>query len=329
MPLTDDEIKKGITREYVPAWAANATNVLDGSKLSGTTSAKGYVFLSGTGGSAKGEEVYAQVSQGTQYLLNIDLFTPTYMAFNIVFKTSNSKIKNPVKKFYWTEDDEYGGLKTTSYLTNTNKVTISTNGGRIPILVEFQDNVEDIYIEKLEWTRTNSVTVKSFSLAPYTPSQAAIDARQNKALEGLKLAQNLQRDMTKQQQDFTTKLYDMSAGVIHLLRDEVAGSITHEIGFVMPSTDRLFKIYARTSFRGNLTILVNYATGIGDGLKTHRVKDTNLVTMSNPRNISSSIIKKSIFEDMPYSYRFGEVKVDVGDVESIVVFIDHINWKQG
>lgn len=329
MPLTDDEIKKGITREYVPAWAANATNVLDGSKLSGTTSNRGYVFLSGTGGSAKGEEVYAQVSQGTQYLLDIDLFTPTYMAFNIVFKTSNRKIKNPVKKFYWTEDDEYGGLKTTSYLTNTNKVTISTNGGRIPILVEFQDNVEDIYIEKLEWTRTNSVTVKSFSLAPYTPSQAAIDARQNKALEGLKLAQDLQRDMTKQQQDFTTKLYDMSAGVIHLLRDEVAGSITHEIGFVMPSTDRLFKIYARTSFRGNLTILVNYATGVGDGLKTHRVKDTNLVTMSNPRNISSSIIKKSIFEDMPYSYRFGEVKVDIGDVESIVVLIDHINWKQG
>lgn len=329
MPLTDDEIKKGITREYVPAWAANATNVLDGSKLSGTTSAKGYVFLSGTGGSAKGEEVYAQVSQGTQYLLDIDLFTPTYMAFNIVFKTSNRKIKNPVKKFYWTEDDEYGGLKTTSYLTNTNKVTISTNGGRIPILVEFQDNVEDIYIEKLEWTRTNSVTVKSFSLAPYTPSQAAIDARQDKALKGLELAQRLQGQMTEKNKEFTTKLYDMSAGVIHLLRDEVAGSITHEIGFVMPSTDRLFKIYARTSFRGNLTILVNYATGIGDGLKTHRVKDTNLVTMSNPRNISSSIIKKSIFEDMPYSYRFGEVKVDVGDVESIVVFIDHINWKQG
>lgn len=329
MPLTDAEIEKGITREYVPAWAANATNVLDGSKLSGTTSNKGYVFLSGTGGSAKGEEVYAQVSQGTQYLLDIDLFTPTYMAFNIVFKTSNNKIKNPVKKFYWTEDDEYGGLKTTSYLTNTNKVTISTNGGRIPILVEFQDNVEDIYIEKLEWTRTNSVTVKSFSLAPYTPSQAAIDARQNKALKGLELAQRLQGQMTEKNKEFTTKLYDMSAGVIHLLRDEVAGSITHEIGFVMPSTDRLFKIYARTSFRGNLTILVNYATGIGDGLKTHRVKDTNLVTMSNPRNISSSIIKKSIFEDMPYSYRFGEVKVDVGDVESIVVFIDHINWKQG
>lgn len=328
MPLTDAEIEKGLTREYVPAWAANATNVLDGSKLSGTTSNKGYVFLSGTGGSAKGEEVYAQVSQGTQYLLDIDLFTPTYMAFNIVFKTSNSKIKNPVKKFYWTEDDEYGGLKTTSYLTNINKVTISTNGGRIPVLVEFQDNVEDIYIEKLEWTRTNSVTVKSFSLAPYTPSQAAIDARQNKALEGLELAQRLQGQMTEKNKEFTTKLYDMSSGVIHLLRDEVAGSITHEIGFVMPSTDRLFKIYARTSFRGNLTILVNYATGLGDGLKTHRVKDTNLVTMSNPRNISSSIIKKSIFEDMPYSYRFGEVKVDVGDVESIVVLIDHINWSQ-
>ena len=328
MPLTDDEIKKGITREYTPAWAANAANVLDGSKLSGTSSAKGYVFLSGQGGSANGEEVYAQVSQGTQYLLDIDLFTPTYMMFNITFKTSNSKIRNPIKNFYWTDVDEYGGLKTTSRLSNTDSVNISTSGGREKIIVEFQDNVEDIYVQKLSWTRTNSVTVKSFSLAPYTPSQAAIDARQNKALEGLELAQRLQGQMTEKNKEFTTKLYDMSAGVIHLLRDEVAGSITHEIGFVMPSTDRLFKIYARTSFRGNLTILVNYATGIGDGLKTHRVKDTNLVTMSNPRNIRSSIIKKSIFEDMPYSYRFGEVKVDVGDVESIVVLIDHINWSQ-
>ena len=119
MPLTDEEIKKGLTREYLPAWSANATNVLDGSKLSGTTSSKVYVFLSGQGGSAKGEEVYAQVSQGTQYLLDIDLFTPTYMMFNITFKTSNSKIRNPIKNFYWTDVDEYGGLKTTSRLSNT------------------------------------------------------------------------------------------------------------------------------------------------------------------------------------------------------------------
>ena len=328
MPLTDAEIEKGITREYVPAWAANATNVLDGSKLSGTTSAKGYVFLSGTGGSAKGEEVYAQVSQGTQYLLDIDLFTPTYMAFNIVFKTSNSKIKNPVKKFYWTEDDEYGGLKTTSYLTNTNKVTISTNGGRIPILVEFQDNVEDIYIEKLEWTRTNSVTVKSFSLAPYTPSQASIDARQNKALEGLKLAQELQTQMTKKNAEFAKDIYNTSTGIFHLSRDQAAGSIQHRAGFVMPSYETTFRIYARTDFSGNFVVLVNYATGLGDGLRSYMIQESQLTLAKYPNdNVSSDIVKRSIFQGQDY-YKYYNLEIPNGDVESIIVFIDHIDWKR-
>ena len=328
MPLTDAEIQKGITREYVPAWAANATNVLDGSKLSGTTSAKGYVFLSGTGGSAKGEEVYAQVSQGTQYLLDIDLFTPTYMAFNIVFKTSNSKIKNPVKKFYWTEDDEYGGLKTTSYLTNTNKVTISTNGGRIPILVEFQDNVEDIYIEKLEWTRTNSVTVKSFSLAPYTPSQASIDARQNKALEGLQLAQKLQREMTDKNAEFAKEIYKASTGIIHLRREESAGSSTHGVGFVMPYRNTIFSIYTRTDFHGNLIILVDYATGLGDGLRIYRLDSSSLHLALNPNNnVSSSTVKNEIFKGEDH-YKYYNLDIAGGDVENIIVFVDHLDWNR-
>lgn len=328
MPLTDAEIQKGITREHVPAWAANATNVLDGSKLSGTTSAKGYVFLSGTGGSAKGEEVYAQVSQGTQYLLDIDLFTPTYMAFNIVFKTSNSKIKNPVKKFYWTEDDEYGGLKTTSYLTNTNKVTISTNGGRIPILVEFQDNVEDIYIEKLEWTRTNSVTVKSFSLAPYTPSQASIDARQNKALEGLQLAQKLQTQMTKKNSEFAKEIYKASTGIIHLRREESAGSSTHGVGFVMPYRNTIFSIYARTDFHGNLIILVDYATGLGDGLRIYRLDSSSLHLALNPNNnVSSQTVKNELFKGEDH-YKYYNLNIAGGDVENIVVFVDHLDWNR-
>lgn len=332
MPLTDAEIEKGLTREYIPAWAANATNVVDGSKLSGTSSARGYEFIGASGGQAKGEEIYAQVSPGTQYLFEIDLFSPVNTTVYFRLKCSNGKIAQVINKLMWLKKDEYGGYAVVKTNTNLHSVVISgsdtyENGYRY--LVEFKNGVEDVYVEQVSWTTSTSITVKSLSFAPYTPSQAAIDARQNKALEGLKLAQEIQEDMTKQQQEFSTKLYDMSAGVIHLLRDETAGSITHEIGFVMPSTDRLFKIYARTSFRGNLTILVNYATGLGDGLKTYRVRDTNLVTMNNPSNISSSIIKNSIFQDMPYSYRYGDVKVDVGDVESIVVLIDHINWKQG
>lgn len=324
MPLTDAEIEKGITREYLPAWAANATNVLNDSNTS-----RGYYFLGSKGGSAKGGEVYAQVSQGTQYLLDIELASSNYFVSRIVFKTSNSGIKNPIKKFYWTKRDEYGWLKTTTDKDDTNTVAFSSTGGRTSVLIEFKEDVEDICVDRLEWGSVDSMTVKRFTLAPYTPSQAAIDAQQNEALEGLKLAQDLQRDMVKQQQDFTTKLYDMSAGVIHLWRDEAAGSIAHEIGFTMPSTNRLFEIYARTSFHGNLTILVNYNKGVGDGLKTYRVKDSNLATMNNTEFIGSSIIKESLFADKPSSCRYGVVKVDIGDVESIVVLIDHDNWKQG
>lgn len=328
MPLTDAEIKKGITREYTPAWAANAANVLDGSKLSGTSSAKGYVFLSGQGGSANGEEVYAQVSQGTQYLLDIDLFTPTYMMFNITFKTSNSKIRNPIKNFYWTDVDEYGGLKTTSRLSNTDSVNISTSGGREKIIVEFQDNVEDIYVQKLSWTRTNSVTVKSFSLAPYTPSQAAIDARQNKALEGLDLAQKLQRQMTEKNADFAKEIYKASTGIIHLRREESAGSSTHGVGFVMPYRNTIFSIYARTDFHGNLIILVDYATGLGDGLRIYRLDSSSLHLALNPNNnVSSSTVKNELFKGEDH-YKYYNLNIAGGDVENIIVFVDHLDWNR-
>ena len=328
MPLTDEEIKKGLTREYLPAWAANATNVLDGSKLSGTTSSKGYVFLSGQGGSAKGEEVYAQVSQGTQYLLDIDLFTPTYMMFNITFKTSNSKIRNPIKNFYWTDVDEYGGLKTTSRLSNTDSVNISTRGGREKIIVEFQDNVEDIYVQKLSWTRTNSVTVKSFSLAPYTPSQAAIDARQNKALKGLELAQKLQTQMTEKNSEFAKEIYKASTGIIHLRREESAGSSTHGVGFVMPYRNTIFSIYARTNFHGNLIILVDYATGLGDGLRVYRLDSSSLHLALNPNNnVSSSTVKNELFKGEDH-YKYYNLNIAGGDVENIIVFVDHLDWNR-
>ena len=328
MPLTDEEIKKGLTREYLPAWAANATNVLDGSKLSGTTSSKGYVFLSGQGGSAKGEEVYAQVSQGTQYLLDIDLFTPTYMMFNITFKTSNSKIRNPIKNFYWTDVDEYGGLKTTSRLSNTDSVNISTRGGREKIIVEFQDNVEDIYVQKLSWTRTNSVTVKSFSLAPYTPSQAAIDARQNKALKGLELAQKLQTQMTEKNSEFAKEIYKASTGIIHLRREESAGSSTHGVGFVMPYRNTIFSIYARTNFHGNLIILVDYATGLGDGLRIYRLDSSSLHLALNPNNnVSSSTVKNELFKGEDH-YKYYNLNIAGGDVENIIVFVDHLDWNR-
>ena len=327
MPLTDDEIKKGITREYTPAWAANAANVLDGSKLSGTSSAKGYVFLSGQGGSANGEEVYAQVSQGTQYLLDIDLFTPTYMMFNITFKTSNSKIRNPIKNFYWTDVDEYGGLKTTSRLSNTDSVNISTSGGREKIIVEFQDNVEDIYVQKLSWTRTNSVTVKSFSLAPYTPSQAAIDARQNKALEGLKLAQEIQKDMTKQQQEFSTKLYETSTGVIHLKREESVASDNHGVGFRMPYRNTIFEIYTKKDFVGNIVVMVDYATGLGDGLRLFRIRAGDLILARDPNaNVSSAFVRRKLFSPGETYYKYYNLNIPSGDVDGILVFIDHLTW---
>ena len=324
MPLTDKEIENGITREYLPAWAANATNVLNGSDTG-----RGYSFLGSKGGSAKGGEVYAQVSQGTQYLLDIEMSSSESFLPTIFFKTSNSGIKSPIKRYYWTEKNKYGGLETTTYIDDTDSIALLPTGERTSIIVDFQDDVEDICVERLEWLYANSITVKRFTFAPYTPPQAAIDAQQNDVMNKLKDALEFEQETTKRLQDFTTKLYDMSAGVIHLLRDEAAGSLAHGVGFTMPSTNRLFEIYARASFHGNFTILVNYAKGLGDGLKTYRVKDSNLATVNNTDFIGSSIIKESLFADKPSSCRYGVVKVDVGDVESIVVLIDHDNWKQG
>ena len=332
MPLTDAEIQKGITREYVPAWAANAANVLDGNKLSGTGSARGYVFLGASGGSAKGEEVYAQVSPGTQYLFEIDVFSPVNTSIGFRLNCSNSKIDRPVKKFMWLEKDEYGGYKVTRSTLNNRTLTISSsdtyqNGYRY--LVEFKEGVEDIYVEQVTWTNSTSITVKSLSFAPYTPSQAAIDARQDKALEGLKLAQTLQRQMTQKQQEFTTKLYETSTGIVFLKRDEAAGSISHGVGFEMPSYNTTFKIYTRADFYGNLIVLVNYATGLGDGLKAYRVLKNNLTLAINPNaNVGSSIVRRAIFQGEDH-YKYYNLNIDSGDVENIIVFIEHITWGQG
>ena len=332
MPLTDAEIQKGITREYVPAWAANAANVLDGNKLSGTGSARGYVFLGASGGSAKGEEVYAQVSPGTQYLFEIDVFSPVNTSIGFRLNCSNSKIDRPVKKFMWLEKDEYGGYKVTRSTLNNRTLTISSsdtyqNGYRY--LVEFKEGVEDIYVEQVTWTNSTSITVKSLSFAPYTPSQAAIDARQDKALEGLKLAQTLQRQMTQKQQEFTTKLYETSTGIVFLKRNEAAGSISHGVGFEMPSYNTTFKIYTRADFYGNLIVLVNYATGLGDGLKAYRVLKNNLTLAINPNaNVGSSIVRRAIFQGEDH-YKYYNLNIDSGDVENIIVFIEHITWGQG
>lgn len=332
MPLTDAEIQKGITREYVPAWAANAANVLDGNKLSGTDSSRGYVFLGASGGSAKGEEVYAQVSPGTQYLFEIDVFSPVNTSIGFRLNCSNSKIDRPVKKFMWLEKDEYGGYKVTRSTLNNRTLTISSsdtyqNGYRY--LVEFKEGVEDIYVEQVTWTNSTSITVKSLSFAPYTPSQAAIDARQDKALEGLKLAQTLQRQMTQKQQEFTTKLYETSTGIVFLKRDEAAGSISHGVGFEMPSYNTTFKIYTRADFYGNLIVLVNYATGLGDGLKAYRVLKNNLTLAINPNaNVGSSIVRRAIFQGEDH-YKYYNLNIDSGDVENIIVFIEHITWGQG
>lgn len=331
MPLTDAEIKKGITREYTPAWAANAANVLDGSKMSGTDSARGYVFLGASGGKAKGEEVYAQVSPGTQYLFEIDVFSPVNTSIGFRLNCSNSKIDRPVKKFMWLEKDEYGGYKVTRSTLNNRTLTISSsdtyqNGYRY--LVEFKEGVEDIYVEQVTWTNSTSITVKSLSFAPYTPSQAAIDARQDKALEGLKLAQTLQRQMTQKQQEFTTKLYETSTGIVFLKRDEAAGSISHGVGFEMPSYNTTFKIYTRADFYGNLIVLVNYATGLGDGLKAYRVLKNNLTLAINPNaNVGSSIVRRAIFQGEDH-YKYYNLNIDSGDVENIIVFIEHITWGQ-
>lgn len=330
MPLTDAEIKKGITREYTPAWAANAANVLDGSKMSGTDSARGYVFLGASGGKAKGEEVYAQVSPGTQYLFEIDIFSPVNTTVIFRLKCSNPKITTPINKFMSLKKDEYGGYKVVNTRTNYRSIVISSsdtyeNGYRY--LVEFKEGVEDIYVEEVFWSNSTSITVKSLSFAPYTPSQAAIDARQDKALKGLELAQQLQTQMTEKNAEFTKEIYKTSTGIFHLNRDQAAGSISHKAGFVMPSYNTTFRIYARTDFSGNFVVLVNYATGLGDGLRSYLIQESQLTLAKYPNdNVSSSIVKRAIFQGENY-YKYYNLEIPSGDVESIIVFIDHVDWK--
>ena len=330
MPLTDAEIQKGITREYTPAWAANAANVLDGSKMSGTDSARGYVFLGASGGKAKGEEVYAQVSPGTQYLFEIDIFSPVNTTVIFRLKCSNPKITTPINKFMSLKKDEYGGYKVVNTRTNYRSIVISSsdtyeNGYRY--LVEFKEGVEDIYVEEVSWSNSTSITVKSLSFAPYTPSQAAIDARQDKALKGLELAQQLQTQMTEKNAEFTKEIYKTSTGIFHLSRDQAAGSISHKAGFVMPSYNTTFRIYARTDFSGNFVVLVNYATGLGDGLRSYLVQESQLTLAKYPNdNVSSSIVKRAIFQGENY-YKYYNLEIPSGDVESIIVFIDHVDWK--
>lgn len=330
MPLTDAEIQKGITREYTPAWAANAANVLDGSKMSDTDSARGYVFLGASDGKAKGEEVYAQVSPGTQYLFEIDIFSPVNTTVIFRLKCSNPKITTPINKFMSLKKDEYGGYKVVNTRTNYRSIVISSsdtyeNGYRY--LVEFKEGVEDIYVEEVSWSNSTSITVKSLSFAPYTPSQAAIDARQDKALKGLKLAQQLQTQMTEKNAEFTKEIYKTSTGIFHLSRDQAAGSISHKAGFVMPSYETTFRIYARTDFSGNFVVLVNYATGLGDGLRSYLVQESQLTLAKYPNdNVSSSIVKRAIFQGENY-YKYYNLEIPSGDVESIIVFIDHVDWK--
>ena len=332
MPLTDEEIEKGLTREHIPAWAAGAANVLDGSQNSGSNSAKGYVFLGGSGGSALGKEVYAQVSPGTQYLFEIDLFAPTNTTVFFFLECSNEKVSKPIKKLMWLEKDEYGGYRVVKTQTDRYSVVISSsdtyeNGYRY--LVEFEEGVEDIYVEKVSWTSSTSITVKNLSFAPYTPSQAAIDARQNKALKGLELAQTLQTQISEKNAEFAKDIYKTSTGIFHLSRDQASGSISHRAGFVMPSYNTTFKIYARTDFSGNFIVLVNYATGIGDGLRSYLVQESQLTLAKYPNdNVSSDIVKRAIFQGQNY-YRYYNLEIPSGDVESIIVFIDHVDWKAG
>ena len=330
MPLTDAEIEKGLTREYTPAWAANAANVLDGSKMSGTDSARGYVFLGSSGGTAQGEQVYAQVSPGTQYLFEIDVSSPVNTTINFRLACSNKKVDNTIKKTVLLEKDEYGGYKVSKDVTNARYMKISSsdvyqNGYRY--LVEFKEGVEDVYVQYVNWTKSNSITVKSLSFAPYTPSQSAIDARQDKALKGLELAQDLQKQISKKNQEFSRELYSTSTGIIYLNRNESAGSISHGVGFVMPDYNTTFNIYARNDFYGDLIVLVNYKVGIGDGLKIYRVRQYQLIAGSYPNSkVSSDLVKKAIFQGET-AYKYFPLAIESGDVESIVVFISHIDWR--
>lgn len=323
MPLTDEEIDSGLTREHTPAWAANATNVAN-------NSAKGYEFVGSFGGRVDCAEVYAQVSPGTRYLLDIELLPAESVDINIFFKTSNSNISNPIKRYFHTKDDGYGGLATHYPLENEDHFFISYayDYNRFRFIVEFKDDVEDIYLSKMQWTKGNSFTIKNLSFVPYIPSQAAIDAKQDKILNDLKRTVEFERKTTKKLEEFTKELHKSSTGVIHLKRNEVAGTYVHGVGFEMPDFRRIFKIYARTDFVGNLTVLVNYATGLTGGAVAYYVQSKNMSRKHNPhQNINSPTINRSIFQGQS-SYKDYDLKIPVGDVQSIIVFVDHIDWER-
>lgn len=324
MPLTDAEIQKGITREYVPAWAANAANVLDGNKLSGTDSARGYVFLGASGGSAKGEEVYAQVSPGTQYLFEIDIFSPVNTSVGFRLNCSNSKIDRPVKKFMWLEKDKYGGYKVTRSTLNNRTLTISSsdtyqNGYRY--LVEFKEGVEDIYVEQVTWTNSTSITVKSISFAPYTPSQAAIDARQEETLERLKKFDTEQVKVNDRIDDAIAMIHRTAAGVMFMPRETVRASNPHGVAAKMPYRDRYLELYSNTSFKGNVTIVINYSNGNTQVLNE---EFNHGYTTESASNYHSNV--KAI-SDKYNRVKFKKVQLPLGDVNNIYLLMDPTEWE--
>lgn len=324
MPLTDAEIQKGITREYVPAWAANAANVLDGNKLSGTDSARGYVFLGASGGSAKGEEVYAQVSPGTQYLFEIDIFSPVNTSVGFRLNCSNSKIDRPVKKFMWLEKDKYGGYKVTRSTLNNRTLTISSsdtyqNGYRY--LVEFKEGVEDIYVEQVTWTNSTSITVKSISFAPYTPSQAAIDARQEETLERLKKFDTKQVEVNDKVDGAIDLIHRTAAGVMFMPRETVRASNPHGVAAKMPYRDRYLELYSNTSFKGNVTIVINYSNGNTQVLNE---EFNHGYTTESAANYHSNV--KAI-SDKYNRVKFKRVQLPLGDVNNIYLLMDPTEWE--
>lgn len=305
MPLTDEEIDKGLTREYLPAWAANATNVVDGSESSETTSSGGYDFLGGEEGGAIGEEVYARVSPGTQYLLDISISSPhgVLMPLKIRLKTSSKKVSYPIELLTFMEEDEYGGLTAIGREEYPYYIHTVPGRERERVLVKFKDYVEDICVSKISWDSQDSITVNSFSLAPYVPSQAAINARQ----------------------------YKSSAGVIHLNKDRSAVSLVHGVGFQMPGFDKEFKIYSRTESNSNFTVLVSYGKGLTGGLVTYRVTNADLKSASDPsKNIKNQFIINRLFTEnngyVHQDYKYYHLTVDSGDVKSTVVLVDHADW---
>ena len=313
MPLTDKEIENGITREYLPAWAANATNVLNGS---GT--GRGYSFLGSKGGSAKGGEVYAQVSQGTQYLLDIEMSSSESFLPTIFFKTSNSGIKSPIKRYYWTEKNKYGGLETTTYIDDTDSIALLPTGERTSILVDFQDDVEDICVERLEWLYANSITVKRFTFAPYTPPQAAIDAQQNNVMNKLKAALEFEQETTKRLQGLTAEIASMAVSHIFVDNDRKRYNTLHNVGVAMPSLDRKLKLYAHPDFDGNITSVVNMSGGKSYSYNSY-FAGKSTVEVSRYDSFFKPISKNGGIKRV-------EVSVPIGNVDNVFIIIDPFDW---